>query len=134
VDATVRHRLRHFELAVATVLAAYMGGSPSARARRAIPAAHHAPGLTYALLELGIARARSSRCRLLWVGESSPCSAVRRAAAAATSDRAATTLFYLISAFVALACHHADGRTCRVWRATPSRGAQIGAASACCMR
>jgi spermidine synthase len=93
------------ELAVSTVLAAYMGGLAfgALLAKRFLPRVTR-PVLTYALLELGIGLGAIFAVPfLLWLanlalqalfgGEPSPPS----------SDRASTTLFYLISAFVALA-------------------------------
>jgi spermidine synthase len=93
------------ELAVATVLAAYMGGLAlgALLAERFLPRVTR-PVITYALLELGIALgamfvvpfllwAANFTLQALFGGQPSPPS----------SDHAATTLFYLISAFVALA-------------------------------
>ena len=93
------------ELAVATVLAAYMGGLAlgATLAERLLPRVAR-PVITYALLELGIALgamfvvpfllwAANVGLQALFGGQPSPPS----------SDRAATTFFYLISAFVALA-------------------------------
>ena len=93
------------ELAVATVLAAYMGGLAlgALLAERFLPRVTR-PVITYALLELGIALgamfvvpfllwAANFTLQALFGGQPSPPS----------SDHAVTTLFYLISAFVALA-------------------------------
>ena len=93
------------ELAVATVLAAYMGGLAlgALLAERFLPRVTR-PVLTYALLEIGIAvtaifavpmllRLADAALQAMFGGQPSPPS----------SDEAGTTLFYLISAFVALA-------------------------------
>jgi spermidine synthase len=93
------------ELAVATVLAAYMGGLAAGAwlCKRWLPRIKR-PVLSYALLELGIAAsavfvvpallfAADFALQALFGGQPSPPS----------SDRAATTVFYLLSAFVALA-------------------------------
>ena len=94
------------ELAVATVLAAYMGGLAlgALLAERFLPRVTR-PVLTYALLELGIAGSAVIVVPLL-LG-SQPISRCRRCLADSPSppdsDHAGTTLFYLLSAFVALA-------------------------------
>ena len=93
------------ELAVATVLAAYMGGLAlgALLAERFLPRVTR-PVLTYALLELGIAGsavivvpllllAANLALQAMFGGQPSP----------PDSDHAGTTLFYLLSAFVALA-------------------------------
>jgi spermidine synthase len=93
------------ELAVATVLAAYMGGLAAGAwlCERWLPRIKR-PVLSYALLELGIAASAlfvvpallfgaDLALQALFGGEPTPPS----------SDRAATTVFYLLSAFMALA-------------------------------
>jgi spermidine synthase len=93
------------ELAVATVLAAYMGGLAlgAVLAERFLPRVTR-PVFTYALLELGIAASAifavpallglaNLALQGMFGGQDSP----------PDSDHAATTLFYLASAFVALA-------------------------------
>jgi spermidine synthase len=93
------------ELAVATVLAAYMGGLALGAwlAEKFLPRVTR-PVRTYALLEIGIASSAVFLVPLLlslanvalsaWLGgQPSP----------PDSDRAGTTLFYLVSAFIALA-------------------------------
>jgi spermidine synthase len=93
------------ELAVATVLAAYMGGLAAGAwlAERFLPRVTR-PVFTYALLELGIAvvavavvpfllHAADAALQTLFGGQASP----------PDSDHAGTTLFYLLSAFVSLA-------------------------------
>jgi spermidine synthase len=93
------------ELAVATVLAAYMGGLAlgALLAERFLPRITR-PVLTYALLELGIAGsavivvplllfAANLALQAMFGGQASP----------PDSDHAGTSLFYLLSAFVALA-------------------------------
>jgi spermidine synthase len=93
------------ELAVATVLAAYMGGLAlgALLAERFLPRVTR-PVLTYAVLEIGIAisavvavplllAASNLALHALFGGQASP----------PDSDHAGTTLFYLLSAFVALA-------------------------------
>jgi spermidine synthase len=93
------------ELAVATVLAAYMGGLALGAwlAERFLPRVSR-PVFTYALLELGIAiaavvavplllQAADAVLQTLFGGRTTP----------PDSDHAATTLFYLSAAFVSLA-------------------------------
>ena len=93
------------ELAVATVLAAYMGGLAlgAALAERFLPRVTR-PVLTYGLLELGIAGSAivivplllsvaNNALQAMFGGQPTP----------PDSDHAGTTLFYLVSAFVALA-------------------------------
>jgi spermidine synthase len=93
------------ELAVATVLAAYMGGLALGAwlAERFLPRVTR-PVMTYALLELGIAAGAvfavpwllrlANYTLIAWFGgQPSP----------PDSDHAGTTLFYLVSAFIALA-------------------------------
>ncbi|MEO8016431.1 MAG: fused MFS/spermidine synthase, partial [Pseudomonadota bacterium] len=93
------------ELAVATVLAAYMGGLAAGAqlAERFLPRVTR-PVLTYALLEVGIAlgavvvvplllRGANLALQVMFGGQPSP----------PDSDHAGTTLFYLASAFAALA-------------------------------
>ena len=93
------------ELAVATVLAAYMGGLAAGAwlVERFLPRVTR-PVLTYALLELGIAASAlfavpfllslaNTGLIAMFGGQPSP----------PNSDQASTTVFYLLSAFVALA-------------------------------
>ena len=93
------------ELAVATVLAAYMGGLAlgAVLAERFLPRVVR-PVLTYALLELGIALGAIFAVPfLLWLANVALQAMFGGQPSPPSSDRAATTLFYLISAFVALA-------------------------------
>src|SRR5689334_11572213 len=93
------------ELAVATVLAAYMGGLALGAwlAERFLPRVNR-PVFTYALLELGIAvGAIFVVPALLWVANVALQAFFGNQPAPPDSDHAATTLFYLLSAFVALA-------------------------------
>ena len=93
------------ELAVATVLAAYMGGLAlgAVLAERFLPRITR-PVLTYALLELGIALgALFAVPFLLWLANLALQSMFGGQPLPPSSDRAATTFFYLISAFIALA-------------------------------
>ena len=93
------------ELAVATVLAAYMGGLALGAflAERFLPRVTR-PVLTYALLELGIAvSAMFAVPFLLWLANQGLVAMFGGQATPPDSDHAATTAFYLLSAFVALA-------------------------------
>jgi len=93
------------ELAVATVLAAYMGGLALGAflAERFLPRVTR-PVLTYALLELGIAASAVLVVPLLLVAANFALQALFGGQASPPdSDHAGTTLFYLLSAFVALA-------------------------------
>lgn len=93
------------ELAIATVLAAYMGGLAFGAwlAERFLPRVTR-PVLTYAVLELGIAgSAILAVPALLWVANVALQAFFGNQAAPPDSDHVATTLFYLVSAFVALA-------------------------------
>jgi spermidine synthase len=93
------------ELAVATVLAAYMGGLALGAwlAERLLPRVTR-PVLTYALLEIGIALgALVAVPALLWLANTGLLAMFGGQAAPPDSDHAGTTLFYLVSAFVALA-------------------------------
>src|SRR5690349_1567311 len=93
------------ELAVATVLAAYMGGLAMGAwlAERFLPRVTR-PILTYALLELGIAAGAVVVVpALLWVANVALQAFFGNQPAPPDSDHVSTTLFYLISAFVALA-------------------------------
>ncbi len=93
------------ELAVATVLAAYMGGLALGAwlAERFLPRVTR-PVLTYALLEIGIAlSAVVAVPLLLWLGDFALHAMFGGQAAPPSSERVGTTLFYLVSAFVALA-------------------------------
>ena len=93
------------ELAVATVLAAYMGGLAlgALLAERFLPRITR-PVLTYALLELGIAGSAVIVVPLLLVAANLALQAMFGGQASPPdSDHAGTTLFYLLSAFVALA-------------------------------
>src|SRR5687767_3317611 len=93
------------ELAVATVLAAYMGGLAlgAVLAERLLPRVTR-PVFTYALLEMGIAgSAIFAVPALLWVSDLALQALFGNQPAPPGSDHAATTLFYLVSAFVALA-------------------------------
>jgi spermidine synthase len=93
------------ELAVATVLAAYMGGLALGAflAERFLPRVTR-PVLTYAALELGIAvSAVFAVPFFLWLANEALLAMFGGQAAPPDSDHAATTTFYLLSAFVALA-------------------------------
>jgi spermidine synthase len=93
------------ELAVATVLAAYMGGLAlgAVLAEKFLPRITR-PVLTYALLELGIAMGAIFAVPfLLWLANVALQTFFGGQTLPPSSDRAATTLFYLISAFLALA-------------------------------
>jgi spermidine synthase len=93
------------ELAVATVLAAYMGGLAlgALLAERLLPRVTR-PVLMYALLELGIAVGAVAVVPLLLHGANLALQAMFGGQASPPdSDHAGTTLFYLASAFVALA-------------------------------
>jgi spermidine synthase len=93
------------ELAVATVLAAYMGGLAlgAALAEKFLVRVVR-PVLTYGLLELGIAvSAIVAVPTLLWIANIALQSLFGGQPTPPDSDHASTTLFYLISAFVALA-------------------------------
>jgi spermidine synthase len=93
------------ELAVATVLAAYMGGLAlgALLAERFLPRVTR-PVITYALLELGIALGATFVVPfLLWAANFALQALFGGQPSPPSSDHAATTLFYLISAFVALA-------------------------------
>ncbi|HKU89204.1 MAG TPA: fused MFS/spermidine synthase [Steroidobacteraceae bacterium] len=93
------------ELAVATVLAAYMGGLALGAwlAERFLPRVTR-PVMTYALLELGIAAgALFAVPFLLWLANRGLIAFFGGQPAPSDSDHAATTVFYLVSAFIALA-------------------------------
>ena len=93
------------ELAVATVLAAYMGGLALGAflAERFLPRVTR-PVLTYAALELGIAASAMFAVPFfLWLANEALLAMFGGQAAPPDSDHAATTTFYLLSAFVALA-------------------------------
>src|SRR6188768_2489154 len=93
------------ELAVATVLAAYMGGLALGAwlAERFLPRVTR-PVMTYALLELGIAAgALFAVPFLLWLANRGLIAFFGGQTAPPDGDHAATTAFYLVSAFVALA-------------------------------
>ncbi len=93
------------ELAVATVLAAYMGGLALGAwlAERFLPRVTR-PVLTYALLELGIALgAMFAVPLLLWLANLALVALFGGQPSPPDSDHAGTTLFYLVSAFAALA-------------------------------
>src|SRR5262245_5174384 len=93
------------ELAVATVLAAYMGGLAlgALLAERFLPRVTR-PVLTYALLELGIALgAILAVPALLSLADSGLAALFGGQDLPPDSDHAGTTLFYLLAAFVALA-------------------------------
>jgi len=93
------------ELAVATVLAAYMGGLAFGAwlAERFLPRVFR-PVLTYALLELGIAvGALLVVPALLWLANRGLIALFGGQAVPPDADHAGTTLFYLLSAFAALA-------------------------------
>src|SRR5688572_21906346 len=93
------------ELAVATVLAAYMGGLALGAwlAEGFLPRVTR-PVLTYALLELGIALgAMFAVPFLLWLSNMALVALFGGQPSPPDSDHAGTTLFYLVSAFAALA-------------------------------
>jgi spermidine synthase len=93
------------ELAVATVLAAYMGGLAlgAALAERFLVRVMR-PVLTYGLLELGIALSAIFVVpTLLWLANIALQSLFGGQPTPPDSDHTSTTLFYLVSAFVALA-------------------------------
>jgi spermidine synthase len=93
------------ELAVATVLAAYMGGLALGAwlAEKFLPRVTR-PVLTYALLELGIALgAIVAVPLLLWLANAGLLALFGGQPAPPDSEHAGTTLFYLVSAFAALA-------------------------------
>src|SRR6187549_2326702 len=93
------------ELAVATVLAAYMGGLAlgALLAERFLPRVTR-PVLTYALIEIGIAiSAIFAVPALLKLADGALQSMFGGQPLPPSSDEAGTSLFYLISAFVALA-------------------------------
>jgi spermidine synthase len=93
------------ELAIATVLAAYMGGLAlgALLAERLLPRVTR-PVFTYAVLELGIAgSALFAVPALLWVSNVALQAFFGNQPTPPDSEHAATTLFYLVSAFVALA-------------------------------
>jgi spermidine synthase len=93
------------ELAIATVLAAYMGGLAlgALLAERLLPRVTR-PVFTYAVLELGIAASAIFAVpALLWVANLALQAFFGNQPAPPASDHAATTLFYLLSAFIALA-------------------------------
>ncbi len=93
------------ELAVATVLAAYMGGLAlgAMLAERFLPRVTR-PVLTYALLELGIAASAILVVPLLlWLANLTLQAMFGGQPSPPDSDHAGTTFFYLGSAFVALA-------------------------------
>ena len=93
------------ELAVATVLAAYMGGLAlgALLAERFLPRVTR-PVLTYAVLELGIAvSAMFAVPFLLWLANVGLLAMFGGQASPPDSDHAGTTAFYLLSAFAALA-------------------------------
>ena len=93
------------ELAVATVLAAYMGGLAlgALLAERFLPKVTR-PVLTYALLELGIAAGAIIIVpALLWVANVALQAFFGNQPVPPDSDHAGTTAFYLIGAFLALA-------------------------------
>jgi spermidine synthase len=92
------------ELAIATVLAAYMGGLAlgAVLAEKLLPRVTR-PVFTYAVLEIGIAASALFVVpALLWAANAVLQSWFGGQAAPPDSDRAGTTLFYLASAFVAL--------------------------------
>ena len=93
------------ELAVATVLAAYMGGlALGAALAEKFLAQIIRPVLTYGLLELGIAGSAIFIVpALLWLANTALLSLFGGQPTPPDSDHAATTLFYLVSAFVSLA-------------------------------
>jgi spermidine synthase len=93
------------EPAIATVLAAYMGGLAfgALLAERYLPRIWR-PVLTYALLEIGIAASAIVAVpALLWVANLALQAFFGNQPTPPDGDHAGTTLFYLVSAFVALA-------------------------------
>jgi spermidine synthase len=93
------------ELAVATVLAAYMAGLAlgAILAERFLPRVTR-PVLTYALLELGIAASAILAVPfLLWLANLALQGMFGGQPSPPNSEHAGTTLFYLASAFIALA-------------------------------
>jgi spermidine synthase len=93
------------ELAVATVLAAYMGGLAlgAVLAEKFLPRVTR-PVLTYALLEVGIGvSAVFAVPLLLWLANLALVALFGGQALPPSSDHAGTSLFYLVSAFIALA-------------------------------
>lgn len=93
------------ELAIATVLAAYMGGLAlgAVLAEKFLPRVTR-PVFTYAVIEIGIAASALFVVpALLWAANVVLQSWFGGQDAPPDSDHAATTLFYLVSAFVALA-------------------------------
>src|ERR1043165_3993575 len=93
------------ELAVATVLAAYMGGLAFGAwlAEKLLPRVAR-PVMTYALLELGIAASAVFAVPfLLWLANRGLIALFGGQPAPPDSEHAGTTLFYLFSAFIALA-------------------------------
>ena len=93
------------ELAVATVLAAYMGGLAlgALLAEKFLPRVTR-PVLTYALLELGIALGAVFAVPfLLWLTNEGLLAWFGGQNAPPDSEHAGTTIFYLVSAFAALA-------------------------------
>jgi spermidine synthase len=93
------------ELAIATVLAAYMGGLALGAwlAERFLPRVDR-PVMTYALLELGIAAsALFAVPALLWLANLGLQGLFGGQPEPPDSDHAGTTFFYLVSAFIALA-------------------------------
>src|SRR5262245_21640172 len=93
------------ELAVATVLAAYMGGLAlgALLAERFLPRVTR-PVLTYALLELGIALSAMFVVPfMLWLANKGLLSMFGGQPSPPDSAHAGTTTFYLLSAFAALA-------------------------------
>src|SRR5688500_5599420 len=93
------------ELAIATVLAAYMGGLAlgALLAERFLPHVVR-PVLTYALLEIGIAASAIFAVpALLWLANLALQAFFGDQPTPPDSDHAGTTVFYLLSAFLALA-------------------------------
>jgi spermidine synthase len=93
------------ELAVATVLAAYMGGLAlgALLAEKFLPRVTR-PVLTYALLELGIALGAVFAVPfMLWLANAALLALFGGQSAPPDSEHVGTTLFYLVSAFAALA-------------------------------
>lgn len=93
------------ELAVATVLAAYMGGLAlgALLAERFLPRVTR-PVLTYAVLELGIAlSAMFAVPFMLWLTNAGLLAMFGGQPSPPGADHAGTTTFYLLSAFLALA-------------------------------
>jgi spermidine synthase len=93
------------ELAVATVLAAYMGGLALGAwlAERFLPKVTR-PVLTYALLEIGIAASAILAVpALLWLANQALLAIFGNQPVPPGSDSVGTTTFYLASSFVALA-------------------------------